>query len=181
MAGASQQVGVQCAGLALAVWLVQGREFLRAPAISVKVEAASVLTCAHQMPCVFFGDIHLILLVFGEWCYVPFAVLCEQHHVYQFSRSVMSDSATPWSASRPAFLSVTNSWSLMSILSVMPPDHLILCRPLLLLPLVFPSTFILGTYLPFQDFFLLPPPSFPQTAHVTFFISELCGLLNWNS
>ena len=49
---------------------------------------------------------------------------------------------TPWTAARQAFLSVTNSWSLlklMSIESVMPSNHLILCRPLLLLPSIFPS------------------------------------------
>ena len=45
--------------------------------------------------------------------------------------------ATPWIAARQAFLSITNSWSslrLTSIESVMPSSHLILCRPLLLLP-----------------------------------------------
>ena len=49
---------------------------------------------------------------------------------------------TPWTAARQAFLSITNSWSLlklMSIESVMPSSHLILCHPLLLLPSVFPS------------------------------------------
>ena len=50
--------------------------------------------------------------------------------------------ATPWSAACQASLSITNSWSLhklMSIASVMPSNHLILCRPLLLLPSIFPS------------------------------------------
>ena len=50
---------------------------------------------------------------------------------------------TPWTAARQAPLSITNSWSslkLMSIESVMPSNHLILCRPLLLLPSIFPST-----------------------------------------
>ena len=50
--------------------------------------------------------------------------------------------ATPWTAAWQASLSITNSWSppkLMSIESVMPSSHLILCRPLLLLPSVFPS------------------------------------------
>ena len=49
---------------------------------------------------------------------------------------------TPWSAARQAPLSFTISWSLlklMSIESVMPSSHLILCCPLLLLPSVFPS------------------------------------------
>ena len=50
--------------------------------------------------------------------------------------------ATPWTAARQASLSITSSRSslkLMSIQSVMPSDHLILCRPLLLLPSIFPS------------------------------------------
>ena len=49
--------------------------------------------------------------------------------------------ATPWSAACQASLSITNSWSLlklMSIESVMPSNHLVLCHPLLLLPLIFP-------------------------------------------
>ena len=49
---------------------------------------------------------------------------------------------TPWIAARQASLSITNSQSslrLMSIEWVMPSSHLILCRPLLLLPLVPPS------------------------------------------
>ena len=49
---------------------------------------------------------------------------------------------TPWIAARQASLSTTNSWSslrLMSIKSVMPSSHLILCRPLLLLPPIPPS------------------------------------------
>ena len=50
--------------------------------------------------------------------------------------------ATPWTAACQASLSITNSQSLLkliSIESVMPSSHLILCRPLLLLPSVFPS------------------------------------------
>ena len=49
--------------------------------------------------------------------------------------------ATPWTAARQATLSITNSQSLpkpMSIVSVMPSSHLILCHPLLLLPSIFP-------------------------------------------
>ena len=51
--------------------------------------------------------------------------------------------ATPSTAVRQASLSITNSWSPpkpMSIESVMPSSHLILCRPLLRLPSIFPST-----------------------------------------
>ena len=48
----------------------------------------------------------------------------------------------PWTTTRQASLSITNSWSLlklMSIESVMPSNFLILCHPLLLLPSIFPS------------------------------------------
>ena len=71
--------------------------------------------------------------------------LC-QENAHQFS-SVQSLSRVqlfviPWTAARQASLSITNSQSLlklMSIESVMPSNHLILCHPLLLLPSVFPS------------------------------------------
>ena len=56
------------------------------------------------------------------------------HHIQLF--------VTPWTAARQASLSITNSWNLfklMSIESVIPPNHRILCRPLLLLPSIFPS------------------------------------------
>ena len=51
--------------------------------------------------------------------------------------------ATPWTAARQASLSITNSRSLLKLLSiklVMPSNHLTLCHPLLLLPSIFPST-----------------------------------------
>ena len=54
---------------------------------------------------------------------------------------------TPWIAAHQASLSITNSWSsirLMSIESVMPSSHLILCRPLLLLPPIPPSIRVLS-------------------------------------
>jgi len=65
---------------------------------------------------------------------------------FQFS-SVQSLSrvqlfVTPWTAARQASLCITNSWSslkLTSIESVMPSNYLILFRPLLLLPSIFPS------------------------------------------
>ena len=60
----------------------------------------------------------------------------------QFSHSVMSNSRDSMNRSTPGSLSITNSRSslrLMSIESVMPSSHLILCRPLLLLPPIPPS------------------------------------------
>ena len=50
---------------------------------------------------------------------------------------------TPWTAACQASLSITNSWSLLKLMStelVMPSNHLTLCRPLLLLPSIFPNT-----------------------------------------
>ena len=61
--------------------------------------------------------------------------------VFQFSSSVWFF-VIPWITACQASLSITNSRSLlklMSIESVMPSNHLILCRPLLLLPSIFPS------------------------------------------
>ena len=60
----------------------------------------------------------------------------------QFSRLVMSDLSTPWTAANQASLSITNSRSLLKLNSielVTPSNHLILCHPDLLLPSVFPS------------------------------------------
>ena len=49
---------------------------------------------------------------------------------------------TPWTAARQASLSITNSWSLLKLMStelVMPTNHLILCHPRLHLTSIFPS------------------------------------------
>ena len=60
----------------------------------------------------------------------------------QFSHSVVSDSATPWTTACQASLSITNSWNLLKLMSiglVMPSKHLILCHPLILSPSIFAS------------------------------------------
>ena len=66
--------------------------------------------------------------------------------IYQFSSvqllSCVLLPATPWTTALQVSLSITNSWSLlrlMSIESVMPSNHLILCCHLLFLPSIFPS------------------------------------------
>ena len=76
---------------------------------------------------------------------VSFPPLSVKHIVsYQFS-SVAKSRPTlgdPMDCSRPGFLVITNSWrllKLMSIESVIPSNHLILCHPLLLLPSILPS------------------------------------------
>ena len=77
-----------------------------------------------------------------EECYICTHLLTsDQIRSYQ-ALSRVRLFATPWTAAYQASLSNTNSWSppkLMSVESVMPSNHLILCRPLLLLPSIFPS------------------------------------------
>ena len=82
-----------------------------------------------------------------EWCRFKLRSLLKFIHLFntQFS-SVQSRShvqlfATPLTATHQASQSITNSWillRLMSVESVMPSNHLILCHPLLLLPSIFP-------------------------------------------
>ena len=63
------------------------------------------------------------------------------------SLSRVSLFATPWTAAHQASLSIINSWSLLKLMSielVMPSNHLILCRPILILPLIFPSIRVLS-------------------------------------
>ena len=78
-----------------------------------------------------------------------FYKVCLSHQiVLSFEHSQFSHSSCvqifpiPWTAACQASLSITNSWSLlklMSIESVIPPNHLILCCPFLLLPSIFPG------------------------------------------
>ena len=74
------------------------------------------------------------------------AIHCGQSHATCLFSSVQSLShvphfATPWTAACQASLSITNSWSLLkltSMESVTPSNHVIVCRPLLLLTSIFP-------------------------------------------
>ena len=71
-----------------------------------------------------------------------------------FSSSVQSlslvwHSVTPWTAARQASLSITNSRSFLTLMSIEPSNHLILCCPLFLLPSIFPA---LGSF-PKSQFF----------------------------
>ena len=74
-------------------------------------------------------------------------------YYFQFSHSVMSDFATPWTSAYQASLSITSSRSLlklMSIASVMLSNHHILCRPLLLPLSIFPSIRVFSNELLFH-------------------------------
>ena len=73
---------------------------------------------------------------------MPFPLVCTYSVQSVQSLSHVWLFVTPWTAARQASLSITNSQSLLkltSIKSVMPSNYLILCRPLLLLPSIFPS------------------------------------------
>ena len=73
--------------------------------------------------------------------YIQYPVIKHQWNSVQ-SLSHVQLFVIPWTAACQASLSITNTWSLlklMSIRSVMPSNHLILCHPLLLLPSIFPS------------------------------------------
>ena len=79
-------------------------------------------------------------MLFTLWCINVWNQHVVHHQSFQ-SLSRVQLFATPWTAAHQASLSITNSQSflkLMSIESVMPSNHLILCRPLLLLPSIFP-------------------------------------------
>ena len=71
-----------------------------------------------------------------------FTYNCRNISVQFSSVAQLCLTVTQWTAARQASLSIINSWNLlklMSIESVMPSNHLILCHPLLLLPSIFPS------------------------------------------
>ena len=79
-----------------------------------------------------------------KYIYIKIIYILYIYNLYQFSSVAQSCPTlwTPWTIARQASLSITNSQSLpkpMSIKSVMPSNHPILCRPLLLLPSIFPS------------------------------------------
>ena len=68
--------------------------------------------------------------------------MLEWGHQFSLLLSLVWLFATPWTAACQASLSINNSWSLLKLIvieSMIPSNHLILCCPLLLLPLIFPS------------------------------------------
>ena len=92
--------------------------------------------------------------------------------------------ATPWAAACRASLSITNSRSspkLLSIESVMPSNHLILCRPLLLPPSIFPSIRVFSSESvlligwPKYGEFQLQRPSFQGIFKINFLYDRLVG------
>ena len=115
----------------------------------------TVWTSREAPPCILTLNCSFILCIVGKLivyvdtsldsCSIFFFFLDRTTSVVGLSIQLLSCVqlfVSPWNAAHPASLSITNSQSLlklMSIESVMPSNHLILCRPLLLLLSIFPS------------------------------------------
>ena len=106
-------------------------------------------------------------------------------HIDSVSQSFQSLSGTQffvtpwtWTATLQASLSFTNSWSLlklMSIESVMPFSHLILCRPLLFLPSIFPSIRVFTN----ESVFLIRKPKYWSFSFKISPFNEYSGLISF--
>ena len=84
----------------------------------------------------------LLIFSYSYQCLFFFKTVQKSFSSVQFSHSVISDSLRPMDCSMPGPLSITNSQSLLKLMSielVMPSNHLILCRRLLLQPSIFAS------------------------------------------
>ena len=86
----------------------------------------------------------IIDLSFKELVHLIQAIkfVVKSYSLLLFSRSLVSDSVTPWTAVRQVSLSFTISWSLLKLMSielVKAPNNPTLCHPLLFLPSIFPS------------------------------------------
>ena len=128
-----------CHGSKLCLDLLTGVSLCFLPFQSSKLPAPKV-----------FKNMNVFRLFFLE-TYQGFPLLIETHpqsSVYQFSslsHSLCWLFVIPWTAACQASLSITNSWSLLKLMSielVIPSNHLILCLPLLLLPSIFPSIMV---------------------------------------
>ena len=76
------------------------------------------------------------------YCHLAYLTYMQSKFSSVQSLSSVQLFATPWTAAHQISLSITNSWSLLKLMSselMMPSSHLILCCPLLLLPSIFPS------------------------------------------
>ena len=85
---------------------------------------------------------------------------------------------TPWTAARQTSLFLINSWSLLKLMSikpVMPSNHLILCRPLLLLPSIFPSTMVLSS----ESVLCIRWPNYWSFSFSIFPFNEYSGLISF--
>ena len=125
----------------------------------------------------------LYSLLFSE---LQFTTQWSNSHIIQWSfLALVSQSlscvwlfATPWTAARQAFFSITNSWSLlklMSIESVMLSNHLTLCHPLLFLSLIFPSIRVFSNKLTLR----IRQPKYWSICFSIILFTEYSGLISF--
>ena len=102
-------------------------------------------------------------------------------HLYMFSSvqllSCVQLFATPWTAACQASLSITNSQSLLKLMSIelVPSNHLILCHLLLLLPSIFPSISIFSN----ESVLRIRLPKYWSFSHSISPFSEYSGLISF--
>ena len=115
-------------------------------AITIKAEGICLLKCIIEIKFIYLKFIIWTILNTQFAGSLAYSQCCEYNHSVQFSSVQLLSRvrlfATPWIAARQASLSITNSRSLlklMSIESVMPSNHFFLCHPLLLPPSIFSS------------------------------------------
>ena len=119
-------------------------------AMSIPPTSAFSIMCLYASVCHLHLHLHLYIYFWTICTSIIYLYLClYMNHLHPFihqSSSVQSLSrvrlyATPWTAAHQASLSISNSQSLLKLMTtelVMPSNHLILCCPLLHLPSVFP-------------------------------------------
>ena len=109
--------------------------------LSYEFDYSRYLVLSRSMQYLPFCDWLISLsIMFSRFTHVVASVRIQFSSVQLLSR--VRRFVTPWTAARQASLSIANSWSLLKLMSielVMPSNHLILCRPLLLLSSIFPS------------------------------------------
>ena len=110
------------------------------PGIKIETnESVHIYVYTHMYVCIYIipltiynWNVLLRSLFFGEVLFI--VIVQSQSHVRLF--------ASPWTAAHQASLSMTNSQSLLKLMSTEPSNRLILCHPLLLLPSIFPSILV---------------------------------------
>ena len=107
-------------------------------------------------------------------------MLCQQMlNTFHFSSSLSHVQlfSTPWTAACQASLSITNPQSLLKLMSiklVMPSNHLILCHPLLLLPLIFPTIRVFSK----ESVLCIRWPKYWSFVTISFlFLKNDCGIM----
>ena len=110
------------------------------PLVCVFFQVSNYLWCNQNINVFISFPAQKLMASTEEWLSKHGIYIYTAEYSVQFSRVQLF--VTPWTAARQASLSITNSWSLLKLMSitlVMPSNHLILCHLLLLPSSIFPS------------------------------------------